>query len=168
MANDMNAFGCEREQEVLEAIRSGRWRGEPDDPLDQHVRACAVCADVLVVARFLQETNQLAASEAPLPDAGTLFWKARLLARRAAAEKAARPVAIAQSVAFCSGLLAVLALAIWNWPNVETWVSGLTSLWSTRDLIASFWTFQAYLSAGVISSSLVLLSLLLYSIWAEE
>ncbi len=164
----MDALSCEREQEVLEAIKAGYWRAEGDDPLSQHVRACAVCADVLMVARFLREESRLAASEASLPDAGILFWKARLLARRAAADKAGQPVAITQSIACGSGLLAALGLGVWDWPNVQSWLSGLASLWPARDLFGSSWGFQPYLSIVVVSSSLALLSLVLYTLSAEE
>ena len=38
---------CRREAEVVAAVSSGRWPAAVDGALVEHVRTCAVCADVL-------------------------------------------------------------------------------------------------------------------------
>ena len=41
---------CCREDDVLDALTSGRWPDRADDELRAHVAACAICADVVEVA----------------------------------------------------------------------------------------------------------------------
>ena len=80
---------CDREQEVVGALRSGRWASAWGEDLRQHVAVCAVCAEVAYVAQEFQREEELARDElrqpgAGLPSAGLVWWKAQLAARRAA------------------------------------------------------------------------------------
>ena len=70
---------CEREADVLEAVAFGRW---PDHAADlvTHVAACAVCADLVDVARALHGDREAACREAPVPAAGMVWWRATIRA----------------------------------------------------------------------------------------
>ncbi len=95
----MAPFQCDRENQVIEAVRSGRHPSQWDEPLRAHVAGCAVCRDAAMVAEFLRLESNLAGAEARLPDPGLVWWKAQLLARREAAERAVRPIAVAEKLA---------------------------------------------------------------------
>ena len=51
----MKIVDCCREQDVLDALTSGRWPDRADEELRAHVAACAICADVVDVAGALLE-----------------------------------------------------------------------------------------------------------------
>lgn len=87
----MSRHSCDRERRVLAALRSGVW----EDDLRDHARDCPLCADVLVVAEFLQEESIAARQEPLLPGAGLLWWKSQLRAREIAVRRATRPITVA-------------------------------------------------------------------------
>lgn len=111
----MNVPSCAREEAVLRAVRLDRW----DDDLREHARDCAVCADVALAASFMKmEAGSHAAH--PLPAADTIFWKARLLARREAAKRAA----------WACALIAGVALAFWVSPVVTRWAAHMATAYA--------------------------------------
>jgi hypothetical protein len=169
----MNSTQCDREQEVLEAAQIGRWRKRLDDSLSMHIAQCPVCAEVALVAQFLQREDELASVEAALPEAGLVWWKAQLLARRAAAERAAQPIAIVERVACASAVLSLVALVIWQWSRIQGWLSELSDLWNVCDLqlrefFVSPWNGQAYILMVSAGGLLLVMAFLVYSALAEE
>ena len=86
---------CKKEQEVLEAARTGRLESELGQPLRAHMAGCQSCTDMVLVARFLQEANE-GDSELKVPSTYLVWWKAQLRARREAAQQALEPVRIAE------------------------------------------------------------------------
>ena len=169
----MNSPQCDHEQEVLEAVQTGRWREQLDDSLSMHVAHCPVCAEVVLVAQFLQQEDEFARVEAALPEAGLVWWKARLLARRAAAERAAQPIAIVESVAGASTVLSLVALVIWQWSWIHGWLTELSDLWNVCDLqlrefFVSPWNAQSYILMMSAGGLLLVMAFLVYSAWAEE
>lgn len=138
-----------------------------------HVAQCTVCAEVVLVAQFLQRDDERARVEAALPEAGLVWWKAQLLARRAAAERAAQPIAIVESVACTSAVLSLVALMIWQWSRIHGWLSELTDLWNVCDLqlrefFLSPWNVQSYILMMSVGGLLLVMAFLVYSVWAEE
>ncbi|MBL0157537.1 MAG: hypothetical protein IPP47_10625 [Bryobacterales bacterium] len=98
---------CDREQELLAALRSGNWTPE----LRAHLAACESCADAAITAEFL---HQAAATADPhVPPAGLVWWKAQLRARRESAQAAARPVLIAERAAAIVALLGAVGALAW-------------------------------------------------------
>lgn len=98
---------CDREQELLTALRTGQWT--PD--LRAHFADCDNCAELAMTAEFMQ---QAAATVDPrVPAAGLVWWKAQLRARREAAHAAARPVLIAERAAAILALLGAIAAMAW-------------------------------------------------------
>ena len=118
---------CDREQEVVDALRSGRWASEWGVEIRQHAAVCAVCAEVALVAQEFQREAELARAElqqpgAGLPSAGLVWWKAQLAARRAAEQRAAEPIILVERAAYALGALAALGLGVWQWPRLAAWL----------------------------------------------
>lgn len=117
---------CDLEPQVLEAANSASW--EPS--LRRHLDECPSCSDVALVAAFMKEADAEVA-DAAVPEGELVWWKAQLKARRAAAEKATRPIAVMEKLAFAgAGLALVVALAV-LWPFVRSWGDWVSSNWST-------------------------------------
>jgi len=115
---------CHREQEVLNAVRSGRWSGPWGEEIRSHAAGCAVCAEVAWLAEAMLREHDLAQAEVRLPSAGFVWWKAQLAARRAAEERATQPIALVEHCAQALALLGALGLALWQWPRISGWLGG--------------------------------------------
>ena len=123
----MQRFECSMETEILAAVAEGRWPEGVDQELRAHVEQCGICADIVMVAGALLSERQELRSIAVVPDAGQVWWKAQLRARREAAEAAGRPITAAQLVAFgCAvGLLGACFGATSEWFQAGfKWVVG--------------------------------------------
>jgi len=103
----MNDFGCDREESVSEALRSGDLNPE----LLRHVSECATCADLVLVSQFLQDEAR-AASESAVPDASIIWRKAQLRTRREALASATLPIRVARGVAAVATFVATLWLVV--------------------------------------------------------
>jgi hypothetical protein len=112
---------CHREQEVLDAVRSGRWSGPWGEEVRKHAAGCAVCAEVALVAEAMLQEHDLAQSDVRLPSAGLVWWKAQLAARRAAEERATQPITLVERFAQALALISVVGLALWQWPRISSW-----------------------------------------------
>jgi hypothetical protein len=80
----------------------------PDDSwLVDHARDCEECAGLIEVSRWMQEMEGAddAVNAARLPSAGQIWWKARVAAREAAAEKALRPLRLVESATVAAALV---------------------------------------------------------------
>ena len=82
----MSRRSCSQESGVALAVRRGEW----SEPLQAHLRECAICRGVQESARWMQALEQERAPEAheSLPDAQILWLRAQLSERQAAAERA--------------------------------------------------------------------------------
>ena len=159
----MKSFDCERERDVLEATRLGRW----NEDLEAHVSTCATCQDLSVVSAFLESEAHSARSEAPLPGPGLIWWKAQLLARRAAAEQATRPIAVYEKAATALGVLGVLGAVVWNAERIQGWLEPVALAAGRLGSMEGAFP-GALLALGAGSCLFVLLMLFaLYAVWAE-
>jgi hypothetical protein len=131
---------CEHEPRVLEAATAGSW--EP--ALRAHLEQCPPCAEVALVAGFMNATEAGTAG-VHLPDAELVWWKAQLRARRAAAEQATRPIALVEKVACAGGGLALIAVLAFLWPYVQAWREWVLSNWMAGSQAAPL------LAAGLLS-----------------
>ena len=91
---------CPREDELLDAL----GRGFVDRELDAHAAGCADCGELRLVAGSLLDDRAAAMIEAPIPTAGTMWWRMRLRQRHEAEATARRSLLIGQ--------LATVAVAI--------------------------------------------------------
>jgi len=124
----MKPAGCDHERAVVRAVRSGLWSGE----LRQHAAQCEACGEAMAVAAFLQSGETPA-----VPEAGLMWWKLELRARREKAARAMRPLVIAERAAACLLGAALMGGIVW-----------LGSLSSTLGLAAGAATAILGVSAG--------------------
>jgi hypothetical protein len=162
---------CEREADVLEAVAFGRW---PDHAaaLVTHVATCAVCADLVDVARALRGDREAACREAPVPAAGMVWWRATIRARADAARTASRPITVAQGVAGACAVGLTCGLASLAWPSVH-WADRFGDL-ATRlatdrvDLASTLAMEHALPLVLALAACLVLAPLALYITLADD
>ncbi len=165
---------CEKEQAVTELLQSGRWPEACDATMRSHVESCAVCSEVVMVSRLLQEENAALLADVKLPDAGLVWWKAQLRARREAAELATRPIALAERFGLACGLAVLLAFMVWKRADFHAWLGRLASFghsdahWLQSLALNSL--NQPFSIFFVASASLLVLFMacLVYAIWAEK
>ncbi|MGO8732237.1 MAG: hypothetical protein ACLQVM_05550 [Terriglobia bacterium] len=165
---------CEREQAVTEMLQCGHWPEACDPALRIHVEHCAVCSEVVLVAQFLREEHASLSADMKLPDAGLVWWKSQLRARREAAHIATRPIALAEVFALACGLASLLAFVVWKWTGFHTWLNRLVNFghsdaqWFLNLLFNSFQ--QPFTTLFVASASLLVLFMgcLVYAIWEEK
>jgi hypothetical protein len=110
----MIGIDCDREDDVLAAVNTGRWPDRADAELLAHVAGCAVCRDVVAVVGAFSED----AGPAPrLPDASVVWLRSQMRARIEATRLAERPITVVQAVAFASvvGVLGAVLGASSSW-----------------------------------------------------
>ena len=98
---------CDREQELLTALRTGEWTAE----LRVHFAACESCAETAMTVGFMHQAAATADSQ--VPPAGLVWWKAQLRARRDAAHAAARPLLIAERATAVAAVLGAIGAMAW-------------------------------------------------------
>jgi hypothetical protein len=77
---------CEREQQVMEATRTGSWSSS----LRAHLRNCAYCTQTELIAALLQEDAAKAKRVLDLPPAGLIWRRAQTRRREVALQRATR------------------------------------------------------------------------------
>ncbi len=146
----MNSRNCERESQVVTAVRAGQW----DAGLRAHLVDCETCAEAAVVAEFLQAELQNGVAP-PLPSGGQVWWKAQIRARREDAERALKPVRVAQRILGAGALLVFFFVFLHYAPQLQPWLNRLpAAAFDTKEplaevLFASAIGFVAVVSAGL-------------------
>jgi predicted anti-sigma-YlaC factor YlaD len=114
----MSGETCPREGELLDALGRGFVGAE----LAAHVASCPSCGELSVVAGALLEDRAQAIVEAPIPSAGTMWWRLQVRRRQEAEATARRSLLIGQAVtlAVAIGLVvsffgAHLAFTVRDW-----------------------------------------------------
>jgi len=90
----LNAERCQREEELLDAL----GRGYVGPELDAHTLSCDPCGELRLVAGALLDDKAHTMAEAPVPTAGTMWWRMRMRHRREAEATARRSLVIGQAV----------------------------------------------------------------------
>ena len=109
----MNAAICPREDELLDALGRGFVGAE----LSAHVRECASCRELHLVAGGLLDLRNDAVSHAPIPASGTMLWRMHMRKRHDAQAATRRALFAGQALTL---LVAVaLTLAIFGADIVE-------------------------------------------------
>jgi hypothetical protein len=145
---------CCREDDLLDALTSGRWPDRVDAGLRGHVASCAICADVIEVASAVLEVRHDEPGEMRIPSSAVMWWRAQMRARQEAAREAARPITVAQVVALVTlvavSVSAFIALSPWFASVMGGWmpdfVGGATSLATLRapsGLLTQGWVLSA-------------------------
>ena len=158
---------CDKEEAVQVALLRDTW----DETLRAHVDECPVCADLVLVTKYLQKEARIARNEAEknLPSPGLIWWKSEILAKRTASERATRPIAVFEKIAYAVGALGLFGFVAWNWSTIDRWLAPLESMWTQMSSMGATPLLNPflYLSAGFFM--LVLLTIFaLYVLWAES
>lgn len=161
----MRQTHCVFEEKTAEASRSGKW----SDQLLAHIAGCHACEEVALVASYLCEASHAARLGAGLPDAGRIWWKARVAANVEAVERALRPIVWARRFAFglCSTVL-VTAVVAWR-SSLGGLLRNFGASWTHRRAVASA-GHDNFLFFATAVFLLVLLPLIfgLCSTWSED
>ena len=102
----MNEMPCPREDELLEALGRGLVGAE----LSTHVASCTSCLELQLLAGALLDDRNTAIAEAPVPAAGTMWWRMRLRQRHEAQTAARRTLMIGQAATLLIAFAVVSAL----------------------------------------------------------
>jgi hypothetical protein len=102
----MNANRCDRDDELLDALSRAFVPAE----LDAHARACAACGELRLVAGALLDDRAGAMLQAPLPSAGTVWWRMQLRQRQEAQAVARRSLFIGQALTLVVAIALVVSL----------------------------------------------------------
>jgi hypothetical protein len=155
----MSRAECPREQEVLDAIASGRWPDRLEDDLTLHVNGCGFCKDLGLVADALSADFSSAIEQARVPTAGLVWWRAEIRARQESLRVASRPITLAHYIG--CGCAAVLALALVMLFDLKSLAS-----FSLMSLIPDFLPIP--LIAGCLGALAILASVALYLVSSDK
>jgi hypothetical protein len=108
---------CLREAEVVEEIETGRWPAASPAELQSHAASCAICGDVVAVAKAIRDECESARAAIRVPSAGLVWWRAQLRARQHVAETAGLPITYVHAAAavLAACLLFTLGGLFWPW-----------------------------------------------------
>jgi len=144
---------CCREDDVLDALTSGRWPDRADDDIKGHVATCAICADVVEVASAVLEVRNDEPGEMRIPSSAVMWWRAQMRARQEAAREAARPITVAQVVAAVTLVAvtvgALIALSPWFAVVLGGWMAdveitaSLAALGAPSGMLTQGWVLSA-------------------------
>lgn len=101
----MSPRPCEREGELLAAL--GRGFVAPD--LEAHAAACPACGELRLVAGALLDERVQAMAEAPVPGAGTMWWRMRIRQRQEAEARARRSLLVGQAATLAIAVALVIS-----------------------------------------------------------
>ena len=97
---------CPREPELLDALARGFLGPE----MEEHAASCPECGEARTVAAAFLDEKEIAVAEAPVPSAGTMWWRVRLRERREAEERARRSLLVGQATTLVAAVALLLAL----------------------------------------------------------
>jgi len=97
---------CRLTQRVAAEFAGGQVSGE----LAAHISLCTHCGETLRIANMMRAIARTTPMPHALPAPGLLLWKSRMLERRAAQERATKPLVIMQAATF---VVATLTLMWW-------------------------------------------------------
>lgn len=164
MSERMNLKHCEREQEVVDALTSGRWATAWGEDIRRHAEVCTACAEVAFVTQEFRREADAELLQAALPSAGLVWWKAQRAARRAAEERAAEPIRFVERAAFALVALSLLGLGAWKWTSITGWIRHAGELAILPNLGAT----PAILLAATAAVFLSVMALAAYVGWRKD
>ena len=144
----MKPFECEKESLVIEAVRSGSW----DADLREHAAHCDSCSDAALAASVLNEMRAVDDAEARIPDAGLMWWKAQLVAKRTAAERATQPISFIERFTYVCGIFCFIGVCVWQWAAIRAWFAPIKSGFTGARSAASAWHLDLHTMQSSIAS----------------
>lgn len=157
---------CERELDVLELARSGRWSERCDEDLAAHVAACATCSEVAAVADAIARDLETSMPLVTVPPSGVMWWRAQRRARQEAARVVVRAGTTIQALSLVAGMIALVVATRTAMSGVE-W-RGLLA--RSRDMITDAATVAQFSLplAAILAISLAIAPIALYFAFREE
>jgi hypothetical protein len=98
----MNQFYCEKEEEIVGALRCGAL----DSELGRHASSCPICSDSVAVSQFLRADRT---GVPVLPHSDFIWWKGQLAGKQMAVERATRSIMLVRKIAY----LSISATTLW-------------------------------------------------------
>ena len=102
----MSASCCQREDELLDALGRGFVPAE----LEAHIVDCPSCSELRTVAGALLDERCQALAEAPVPAAGTMWWRMQIRQRQEAEEMGRRSLLVGQGVSIAVAVALMITL----------------------------------------------------------
>ena len=102
----MNPNPCEFEDELLDAMGRGFVGAE----LESHIETCVSCSELRLVAGALLDERVQAMMEAPVPSAGTMWWRMQMRHRQEIQVTARRSLLFGQFATLAFALVLVFSL----------------------------------------------------------
>jgi predicted anti-sigma-YlaC factor YlaD len=102
----MTTDRCPREEELLDALA----RAFVGPELETHLADCPSCTELRGVAGALLDDRASAMMEAPIPSAGTMWWRMRVRHRHEAQATARRSLLIGQAATLCIAITLLISL----------------------------------------------------------
>lgn len=135
----MTAPECPREQDIINAIVSGRWPDRCDESLHAHATECRVCTELIEVASLMRLDSEGLRAEGCVPSAGQVWWRAAIRARLEASQQVARPFSwlLGVSVACAVGLALAVVELLWS-PVQQAFASTPSAPWTKWLGLAEF------------------------------
>jgi hypothetical protein len=126
----MTAPECPREQDVINAIVTGRWPHQCDEALHVHAADCQVCRELIAVTSVLCLERDGLHDDMSVPSAGQVWWRAAIRARLEASQQVVRPLSwlLGVAVACVVGLTIALIELLWSPAHKAL---GLATSWTT-------------------------------------
>jgi hypothetical protein len=167
----ISRIDCVREQDVLDAVTSGRW----DDELRAHLGGCALCRDLETIFSAMSAERDAARAETTVPPANVVWWRAQIRAHEEARRAADRPIAVAQGVAVACLIAAALTLVPFALPAIRGVTSSAADVaaWLTprASAVSSAFTLVTGTALPIVPfavASILLAPILLYYALTEE
>ena len=139
-------MSCVRESELLDALGRGFVGAE----LDEHVASCGSCTELRLVAGALLDDRAQAMIEAPVPSAGTMWWRMRVRQLQEAQATARRSLFIGQAATL---LIALVLVASYFGTDIAHTVSGaVAAIRVSTPLLLALAACALLAAAGILSA----------------
>jgi predicted anti-sigma-YlaC factor YlaD len=136
---------CMREDELLDALER-RFVGAE---LASHVASCASCHELHSVAGALLDDRAQAMLEAPVPSAGTMWWRLQLRRRQDAQLAARRSLLIGQAATVLIALSLLIAIFGSDLASGVRQAVGAVRMSTPMLVIAASWLLAAPIAGWV-------------------
>lgn len=107
---------------------------EPNTEVRAHLAGCPRCRQAMAARDWMQRMADTTGEFRALPDVGLLWWRAQLVRRWSREREATAPVEAMERVELVVGLVALVALVVWQGPRLWAWLTGATMSWNTLAL----------------------------------
>lgn len=109
---------CAHLNEVRHALTAGQWPHAAAPELRSHAATCNRCAQEILITTHLQQARSAAIVSAQPGTPNLLWWRAQLIRRNLAVERASRPIAAAQAFALIIVFITMTCLVAAHWHSL--------------------------------------------------